>query len=264
MKRTASTKRTNSKSKIVVSVSGRSGRRSSSSKRAQSSTKGLRSQIRVSRLRAERSKSRGKARVLASKKASGISRLSRASVPDPHKLQAKTRKAVPANPLRLASVKQYESAMKLLYAQDFERAKSALEKLIQTFGEDKEVLERAKSHLRLCEQKMARKPPAPRSVEELYNVGVALMNEGRYNESIEHLNKALKSSPDCDYVLYALAANHCLNGNLDSALSNLRAAITLKPENRFLAQRDYDFEPLTQDSRFISIIFPERLTPPPR
>jgi tetratricopeptide (TPR) repeat protein len=173
-------------------------------------------------------------------------------------------KVLPANPLRLASIKQYESAVRLLYAQNFERAKSAFEKLIQTSGEDKEILERARSHLRFCEQKIARKPPAPRSVEDLYNLAVTLMNEGKYHESIEHLNKALKNRPDCDYVLYALAATYCMTGNVDNALRNLRAAITLKPENRFLAQHDYDFEPLMQDSRFISIVFPERLATPPR
>jgi len=171
---------------------------------------------------------------------------------------------LPPNPVRLASIKQYESAVRLLYAQNFERAKLALEKLIQTFVEDKEILERAKNHLRLCEQKIARKPPAPRSVEDLYNVAVGLMNEGKHQESIEYLNKALKTSPDCDYVLYALAASYSLTGNIDSALKNLRVAITLKPENRFLAQQDHDFEPLLQDSRFISIVFPERVTAPAR
>jgi tetratricopeptide (TPR) repeat protein len=181
-----------------------------------------------------------------------------------HRLQLAVPKVLPPNPLRLASIKQYESAVRLLYAQNFERAKSAFEKLIQTFGEDKEILERAKSHLRFCEQKIARKPPAPRSVEDLYNLAVALMNEGKYHESIEHLNKALKNRPDCDYVLYALAATYCMTGNVDNALRNLRAAITLKPENRFLAQHDYDFEPLMQDSRFISIVFPERMAASPR
>jgi hypothetical protein len=50
-------------------------------------------------------------------------------------------------------------------------------------------------------------------------------------------------------------------GNVEAALNNLQTAITLRPENRFLAQRDADFEPLKQDARFISMVFPERLTP---
>jgi tetratricopeptide (TPR) repeat protein len=260
MRKTSPKKKTNKK-KIGAFASKTSiAHRSRPVSRAQTSIKGLRSEVRLRRSsRATLLKTSGKVSKSQISKTQRVSRLSTKA----HR-GTSLPKALAPNPIRLASIKQYESAVRLLYAQNFERAKLALEKLIQTFVEDKEILERAKSHLRLCEQKIARKPPAPRSVEDLYNVAVALMNEGKYQESIEHLNKALKTRPDCDYVLYALAASHCLTGNIDGALKNLRAAITLKPENRFLAQQDYDFEPLMQDSRFISIVFPERVTAPPR
>jgi tetratricopeptide (TPR) repeat protein len=167
-------------------------------------------------------------------------------------------KAAKVSPIRSASVKQYEAAVKLLYSHEFEKAKEAFEKVVTGFGDDKEVIERTKIHLRLCEQKIARKPPAPRTVDEHYNLAVALMNEGRYGESLDHLQKALKSNPRCDYVFYALAANQCRTGDLESGLANLQTAINLKPENRFLAQRDSDFEALKDDARFTSLVFPER------
>jgi tetratricopeptide (TPR) repeat protein len=172
--------------------------------------------------------------------------------------------ATKISPLRSTSVKQYEAALKLLYSHDYERAKAAFEKIIISFAEDKEVLERARINLKLCEQKIARKPPAPRTLDEHYDLAVALMNEGKYEEAFDHLSKALKSNPKCDYVIYALAAMNSRTGNVETALSNLQTAITLKPENRFLAQRDVDFEPLKQDARFISIVFPERLIETPR
>jgi tetratricopeptide (TPR) repeat protein len=260
MRKTSSLKKLNNRRKIVASTPKATRPKSRSARRAQSSVKGLRSEIRLRHFGAKQPKARRKLKTERRQ----VAGLSSKVIRKPPKTQFDTRKAISANPLRLASIRQYEAAVRLLYAQNFQKAKSAFEKLIQTFGEDKEVLERAKSHLRLCEQRIARKPPAPRTVEDLYNAAVALMNEGKYQESIEHLNKALKNSPDCDYVLYALAASHCLTGNFDGALSNLKSAITLKPENRFLAQHDYDFEPLTQDSRFISIVFPERAIAPPQ
>ena len=164
------------------------------------------------------------------------------------------------NPLRKASIKQYEAAVKLLYAQEYQKAKIRFEKIILSFPEDKEVLERVKIHLKFCEQKIARKHPSPRTLEDHYNLAIAFMNEGKYQESVEHLHKALRQSPDCDYVIYALAVTNCCTGDLDGALNNLKVAIQLKPENRFLAQRDSDFEPLMQDSRFISMVFPDRFT----
>lgn len=163
------------------------------------------------------------------------------------------------NPIRRASIKQYEAAVKLQYSQEYEKAKIGFDRIIQSFPEDKEVLERVKIHLKFCEQKIARKPPSPRTLEDHYNLGIALMNEGKYQESLEQLHKALRQSPNCEYVIYAMAVTNCRTGDLEGALNNLKVAIQLKPENRFLAQRDSDFEPLMQDSRFISIVFPDQI-----
>jgi tetratricopeptide (TPR) repeat protein len=162
------------------------------------------------------------------------------------------------NLVRSASIKQYEAAVRLLYSHEYEKAKLAFEKLIAVFADDKEVVERSRIHLRLCEQKIARKPAAPRTLDEHYDWAIALMNEGKYEESIDHLNKALKSNPKCDYVIYALAITHCRTGNFERALASLQTAIGLRPENRFLAQRDSDFEVLKQDSRFVSLVFPDQ------
>lgn len=162
-----------------------------------------------------------------------------------------------ANPGRGTLIKRYETAVRLLYRQQFEQAREAFEKVIAADGQDKEIYERALTHIRLCQNRLARRQPVPRSTEELYNVAIALINEGRFRESMKHLNRALKRSPKCDYVIYALAVCHCRLGDRNRALKHLRRAIDLKVENRFLAQRDADFQPLMRDSRFASLVFPE-------
>ena len=163
-----------------------------------------------------------------------------------------------SSPGRTVLIKQYETAVRLLYRQEFEKARDVFEKVIRGDSQDKEISERALTRLRLCEQKISQKSPSPRTVEDHYNLAVTLMNSGRYEEAINHLNKALKQNPKCDYVIYALAISNCRLGNRAEALRNLKLAINLKAENRFLAQRDPDFEPLLQDSCFISIVYPEK------
>ena len=162
-----------------------------------------------------------------------------------------------AHPGRSSLIKQYERAVRLLYRQQFEQAREAFEKVISADGGDKEINERALTHIRLCQNKMARRQPVLKTTEELYNVAITLINDGRIQESIKHLNRALKRSPKCDYVIYALAVCYCRLGNRDRALKHLKLAIDLKVENRFLAQRDTDFEPFMRDSRFASLVFPE-------
>lgn len=162
-----------------------------------------------------------------------------------------------AHPGRGTLIKRYETAVRLLYRQQFEQAIEAFEKVISADGQNKEMHERALTHIRLCQSKMARHQPVPKTTEELYDVAITLINDGRFQESIKHLNRALKRSPKCDYVIYALAACYSRLGNRDRALKHLRLAIDLKMENRFLAQRDADFEPLMRDTRFASLVFPE-------
>jgi tetratricopeptide (TPR) repeat protein len=239
-------------------------RKSKAIRRTQASLKGARGAVQLRRngkLKQTTSSPTGSARVTRLRRiarGNGI----KATLKERIRVQAKAAKAPLPNPFKSASIKQYENAVKLLYAQEFEKAKAVFEKLIQTFTEDKEIVERAKSHLRLCEQKVARKPLGPRTLEDYYNLAITLMNSGKYEGAIENLNKALRYNPHCDYVFYALAATNCRTGNFDDALSNLKIAINLKPENRFLAQSDSDFELLMQDSRFISMVFPDRTTPP--
>lgn len=172
--------------------------------------------------------------------------------------QSSTSRNSRIGPSRTASLKQYEAALKLLYAQEFDKAKALFERIIHAFEEDKELVERTRIHIRLCEQKSARKPPSPRTADEHYDVAISFYNQGKYEQAFDHLQKALKYDPSSDYVHYALAAINCKTGDLETALHDLREAIKLKPENRFLAQRDDDFAPLKEDTRFVAMVFPDR------
>ena len=159
---------------------------------------------------------------------------------------------------RAQLIKHFELGIKLIYKLEFEKARDIFKKVNKLNGKDKAISERVKTYLQLCEQKLdQQKVSFPQNDEERYNLAVVLMNNGCYQDSINHLNKILKKNPKCDYVVYALAVSMCQLGDDENSLSNLKEAIRLKSENRFLAQRDSDFEPLLNDSRFISLVFPE-------
>jgi len=161
------------------------------------------------------------------------------------------------DPLVKAQMKMYEEAMALFHQQKFQRAKQELERVIA--GPSRELADRAKTHLRITEQRM--KPLAdqnPRSPEDHYQRGVAMMNLGRWDEARESLEKARKLAPKADHVHYALAALDCLTGEADSALANLKIAIELRTANRFHARNDEDFNFLQEDPRFTELLYPEK------
>ena len=163
----------------------------------------------------------------------------------------------PDAPAKQQQLKLYEEALKHFQQQKFQRAQEALERVIE--GPSKELGDRAKVHLRICEQRISRPPvPTLKSAEDHYTQGVALMNLGRWDEAREHLDRARKAAPKADHIVYAMAALDCLTGEADSAMQNLKVAIQLRPENRYHARNDEDFAFLQEDPRFTELLYPER------
>jgi tetratricopeptide (TPR) repeat protein len=154
-------------------------------------------------------------------------------------------------------LKIYEQAVQHFQQQKFVKAKELLEKV--EAGPSKELADRARIHLRIVEQRMAKQAePSVRTPEEHYQSGVAMMNLGRWDEAREHLLRAKKLAPKADYVFYAMAALDCLTGEAESAMENLKIAIQLRPENRYHARNDEDFAFLQEDPRFTELLYPER------
>jgi len=156
-----------------------------------------------------------------------------------------------------AQLKLYDEALALFHQQKFARAKQELDKVIE--GPSKELADRARMHVKIAEQRM--KPSHelnPRTAEDHYQRGVAMMNIGRWDDARESLDKARKAAPKADHIHYALAALDCLTGEADSAMANLKVAIQLRAENRYHARNDEDFAFLQEDPRFTELLYPEK------
>jgi tetratricopeptide (TPR) repeat protein len=156
-----------------------------------------------------------------------------------------------------AQLKVYDEALQFFHQQKFAKAKQELEKVLE--GPSKELIDRARMHIKITEQRM--KPTHeqnPRTAEEHYQRGVAMMNIGRWDDARESLLKARKAAPKADHIHYAMAALDCLTGEADSAMANLKVAIELRGENRFHARNDEDFAFLQEDPRFTELLYPEK------
>lgn len=174
----------------------------------------------------------------------------------------RTHKATPAgkmvsdtrrtDPVYLATVKSFEAAVRHFRAERFAKARQLFEKLsTSTYSE---VADRARLHLRLCEQRRSRPAPAPKTAQDYYVLAVAELNARQLESAIEHLGRADRLEPKGGHIRYAMAAAHALQGNTESALEHLKAAVTLEPRNAFQARDDEDFRALASDSRFRSLV----------
>lgn len=164
----------------------------------------------------------------------------------------------PPDPRYTQAVQNYEAGLKAMQEHKFERAKTALQKVLD--GPSKELADRARVHLNTCQQHLERSSTSFKSTEEHYDYAVSLMNSGDYDGARAHLEKLLKQNAKADHVHYGLAVLDCLGGNAESALRRLGEAIKLNPSNRFQARNDSDFQNLADDPRFTELLYPETET----
>ena len=153
------------------------------------------------------------------------------------------------------AVQNYEGAIKAMQEHKFEKAKTLLEKVIA--GSSRELLDRARVHLNLCNQQLAGGSTSFKTQEEHFDYSVSLINSGQYDQARGHLEKILKQNAKADFAYYGMAVVDCLTGQVEASLKNLNEAIRLNPQNRFQARNDSDFQNMADDPRFTELLYPE-------
>lgn len=160
----------------------------------------------------------------------------------------------PAPPPRRSTyfeaVALYERGLEALQRHDYHAAATLLESVLRQYPDEKELHERVRLYLNICQRHAAPREAAPKTVEERLYASTLAINGGRYDEAISHLRLVRDEDPDNDHALYTLAVAHAQRGEHAEAIAHLERAIALNPENRLLARRDPDLEPLRDDEAF--------------
>ena len=166
----------------------------------------------------------------------------------------------PAPPVPAASheqaVETFERGFRALQQRQFDRAASALKAVIAGFPDEKEMQERARVYLSICDRQLGGAGVRPRSFEERVNAATVLINRGAFDDGLRLLRDLASEKPQSDHVQYLLTVAFTSMGDVDKALSHLRRAIELNPENKFLSTADADLEPLRQHSGFLATLAP--------
>jgi len=144
----------------------------------------------------------------------------------------------------------YEKGIEALQRHDYNHALELLQSVLRQYPEEKELHERVRLYLNICERHATPREAAPQSIEERLYASTLAINGGRYDEAISHLRLVRDEDPDNDHALYMLAVAHAQRGEHAEAVAHLERAIALNPENRALARRDPDLETLHDDEAF--------------
>lgn len=162
--------------------------------------------------------------------------------------------APPRKPGFYEAVAIYERGVQALQRHDFAGGAELFRAVIDRYPEERELLERARLYLRVCERETARLAPPPQTSREHVYAATVALNSGDHAGALNHLQRALTADANNDHAHYIMAATLSIRGRRDEALEHLRRSIALNPENRSQARQDPDLENIRNHEGFRAAI----------
>jgi len=160
----------------------------------------------------------------------------------------------PAAPQRRSTyfdaVAHYERGLELLQRHAYRDAADAFESVLRQYPEEKELHERVRQYLNICQRQATPRETSPQTIDERLYAATLAINTGQYDQAIAHLRLVRDEDPDNDHALYMLAVAHAQRDEHAEAIAHLERAIALNGENRALARNDPDLDPLRDDESF--------------
>jgi tetratricopeptide (TPR) repeat protein len=157
----------------------------------------------------------------------------------------------PRKPGFYEAVAIYERGVQALQRHDFAGAAGYFRTVLERYPDERELLERARLYLRVCERETSRQPaPDVKSPAERVYAATVALNSGDHSGALDHLQRALGEDPESDHAHYIMAVALGMRNRADEALEHLQQAIALNPENRGLAKQDPDLDSIRDHNRF--------------
>ena len=148
------------------------------------------------------------------------------------------------------AVALYERGLEALQRHAYKQAATLLESVLRQYPEERELHERVRLYLNICQRQATQREAAPQTIDERLYAATLSINGGQYDQAIAHLRLVRDEDPDNDHAIYMLAVAHAQRDEHAEAVAHLERAIALNPENRALARNDPDLEPLRADDAF--------------
>jgi len=156
----------------------------------------------------------------------------------------------PRKPTYHEAVAMYERGLQALQRRDFAASADALRSVIERYPDERELLERARLYLKVCERELEPKEPAPKTADEwVYAATVSLNQEDEAN-ALLHLQRALAADARHDHAHYMMAVASARRNDINAALDHLRRAVALNPDNRSIARQDPELDSIRENPGF--------------
>ena len=149
----------------------------------------------------------------------------------------------------VAAVALYEQGLAALQAHEYSRASSLLRSVLSSYPDEKELHERVRLYLNVCERQIVPRGDSFNTPEERVFAATVASNAGDLDAALTQLRAAIRQAPDNESALYMLASVLAQQGKSDEAVECLLRALELNPENRAMARHDADLESIRDNER---------------
>ena len=149
--------------------------------------------------------------------------------------------------------KEYDRGVAALQRRKLDEAEKHFADLIQKYPEEKELVDRARVYLAVCQRQRLAARSTLSEPEDFYYAAVLEKNRGNVEEAIEHLKRAARKNGG-GKVDFLLACCYAQRGEPGSALEYLRRAIGEDQRNRILARHARDFDPVRDSPEFQELL----------
>ena len=152
------------------------------------------------------------------------------------------------------AVALYEKGLKALQRKHYPGAATAFRQVLEQFPEERELHERARLYLNVCERETKPLAKTPKSVDERILAATLALNRRDVDQALSLLRRTASSHRKHDHVQYMLALAHALRDDVETAAEHLARAIALNPSNRLQAKQEPDFDSIRGTQPFLDAI----------
>lgn len=205
------------------------------------------------RVTSRKSSHRKPARKAAAQRSPRSLQTARVSTPEPTRAKDPA-PPPPKKPAYYEAIALYERGVQALQRHNYPAAAEHFRTVLERHPDERELVERSRLYLRVCERETSRQPATPTTPEERVYAATVSLNSGDHEAALNHLTRALRDNPESDHAHYIMAVALSIRGRAETALDHLRQAIALNPDNRSLARQDPDLDSLRAHDNFRAIL----------
>lgn len=131
-----------------------------------------------------------------------------------------------------------------------DKANEVLATIESQFGEETDIVERARAFAHFDKSGAGARPGKPRNAQERFLGAIMSLNAGDEDAALKELSAIVADQPGNADAHYALAIVHARRNNVEGAVASLKTACSLAPARQAQAPLDAEFAALAGKPEF--------------